>query len=525
MSQNMFDQNKNTLGKEISVRIGSIGSNVKRAEVSRQTEYENEFNQAAGGKAWVSPPYEPSVLANIFEKSNILRQCIDAYKTNIAMYGWEIIAASPDTEKDPNEVLELQSFIDRANSDESLTTVHSRLVENYEKYGFAFLEIIRDKLGRVSIFRNVRSFTMRLRPRTQDKIAVTYDVARGKRITNVTELKAFRCFLQIINGRITYFKEFGDPRRMDFTNGEYQSVEFSVPDDKLATEIVHFKQDSEDPYGVPRWISQLPSILGSREAEEGNLRYFEDNTVPPAIMSVTGGRLTKESFQNLRNALQKHGIGKDRQHQIMLIEAIPDREGLDDKGSVGIRLDKLTDARQTDGLFKEFDDANQAKVMSSFRLGPILIGKSDDHTYATANTAQFIAETQVFAPARTMFDEIYNNRLVSSPTGLNLKTVYLRSKAPTITNPETLIKSLTALNVMGAVTPRSAILIANKILQIELPNYPAEGEEEYEPWTDKPIVLETAGIKKQSDQAVKSPADKAIEDTGVLDVAPMHGNE
>jgi capsid portal protein len=298
-----------------------------------------------------------------------------------------------------------------------------------------------------------------------------------------------------------------------------------VANEDLATELFHFRLPSEDPYGVPRWVSQLPSMLGSRESEEGNLRYFEDNTVPPLMLTVAGGRLTQQSYQELTMLLQKDGVGRDRQHRILIVEAVPERESLDDTGTVSLKLDKLTDSRQNDALFEKYDDSNQMKVLSAFRLPGILVGRSTDHTYSTANTAQFIAEMQVFAPERVQYDEVYNLRLVNSPFGLGLKTVKLRSKAPSITNPESQVKGLTAFNVMGAMTPRTAVDAANQTLLIKLPQYPAKGEEDYKEWMDEPLAIRLAGQKPQVGQAMKSPKEKQIEGDGDLTVAPEHGDE
>jgi capsid portal protein len=88
------------------------------------------------------------------------------------------------------------------------------------------------------------------------------------------------------------------------------------------------------------------------------------------ILSVAGGRLTSQSFRELEKAVTKQSIGKDRQHKILLIEAVPEREGLDEKGAtVQLKVDKLTDVRQSDGLFSEYDRANQDKIRSSgYRL-------------------------------------------------------------------------------------------------------------------------------------------------------------
>jgi PBSX family phage portal protein len=499
---------------------------IKRSDTSRQLDTIDEFTQSSTfNSTYINPPYSPAFLADMFEQSNMLPQSVAAYITNVAMYGWEIVQASPDTEVDEQEKEELQSFIDRSNAEESLTTIHAKLVHDYEKFGFAFLEFIRDSSKRVSVIRHIRSMTVRLCPKNKEKVAISYDIARGSRVSTTTELKKFRTYLQLLNGESVYFKEFGDPRRLNYKTGKFEDKEYKVADEDLATELLHFRQMSEDAYGTPRWISQLPSILGSREAEESNWGYFKDNTVPPLMIVVSGGRLTKQSYNDLQKQLSTESIGKDRQNKIMLVEAVPERESFDDKGSVSLKLEKLTDSRQNDSLFSDYDKSNQGKIMSSFRLSPILVGKGDQHTFATSNVSQFVAETQVFSVMRTFFDEIYNNRIVASKEGLNLKTVLLKSKSPTITDPETLIKSLTALNVMGAVTPRSAISSANRILQISLPQYPENGEDGYEPWMDKPIVLETAGIKKQTDQAVKSPADKALEATGNLNPPPKHGQE
>ena len=507
-----------------AARVLAFSTTRHRADISRQTDLDYS-NSALAGKAPITPPYDPQAVLGVFDKSNMLRQCVAAYVTNIGMVGWEIVQASADTPIDEDERTELQSFIDSPNSDETLTAVHAHIVEDYEKLGYSYLEIIRDRVRRPSILRWSRASTIGVCPRDATTIPVQYDVVRGKRTSMVTELKTFRRYVQVAGGKLTYFKEFGDPRKMNFETGDFETKEYRVPADKEATELIHFRQSSEDVYGTPRWISQLPSILGSREAEEVNLRYFEDNMVPSMLISIAGGRLTGDSFREMKRLLTAQGLGKDKQNQIVLLEAVPEKESLDDKASVSLKVDKLTDARPTDGLFKDYDEANQAKTRSSFRLPPIAVGLSQDVTFATANVSAFVAETQVYVPQRSYFDETYNKRFVNHSAGLNLKTVKLRSKSPVITNPETLIKSLTALNVMGAITPRIALDAANKILQIDLPPYPKKGEPEYEDWMDRPIIFSTgksgntgidpAGSGNTHDsQAQKDEAMKALEAEG-----------
>jgi PBSX family phage portal protein len=472
-------------------------------------------------------PYDMRGLSNVYEKSNMLRQCIAAIVTNVSSFGWKIVPYVKDGAMDEGETEELQSFIDYANVEESLVTVNDKVTEDFEKYGFSFLEVVRDKADRVSFLRHAPSFKTRLLKKDTRAITVKNTIFRGKRRAEVVEKRKFRRFVQIVNGKSTYFKEFGDPRQLNFRTGEFGTVAMQA----RATELIHLKQNSEEPYGVPRWISQLPSILGSREAEEVNLRYFEDNTVPPMILTVAGGRLTSQSWTDLNKLLTEQGVGKDRQNKILLIEAVPEKEGLDDKGTVSLQVERLTDQRPSDGLFKEYDDANQAKVRSAFRLPPVVVGLSQDITFATANVSTFVAETQVFSAMRRRIEEVYNKKLVNHPQGLNLKTVKLEAKAQAITNPEQVIKALTALNVMGGVTPRAAIDIANESLQVSLPQYPEEGKEGWEAWMDAPIAMtlkELGGAATNTDneQSVKDKSTKTLEkdgDTGAK--APEHGQE
>lgn len=496
--------------QRVNVRSLTIGS-TRRADTSRQITQEDAFTTTGIGKSALLPPYDPRFLAQCVERSNMLKQCIAAMVTNVGMVGFEVAAIDRSVPIDDAEKEELQSFIDACNSEESLMAVHTKAVDDYETYGYCFLEAIRDRKGRVSLLRHMPAYTTRLLPKDLEPELVEYDITRGRRTVTVQEYRTFRRYVQIVNGKTRYFKEFGDQRVLHMDTGEYGTCPVAY----RATEVIHIRQNSNDPYGVPRWINQLPSILGSREAEECNLRYFEDNTIPPMILSVAGGRLTSQSYKELKDILLKQGIGVDRQNKMILIEAVPEREGLDEKGStVTLKVDKLTDARQSDGLFSEYDEANQAKIRSSFRLPPVAVGLSQDVTFATANVSAFIAETQVYLPLRNVFDEIYNKKLVNGELGLGLRTCRLASYVPLMSNGDSIVKSLTALNTMGAITPRMANEIGNRVLQLDLPSYPAQDGEGYEPWMDQPILFVTRGTASQAGQEQKTEKIKDIEEEG-----------
>lgn len=493
-------------------------------------EFVDEFQglvASANGSLIVPTPYDVGRLLQLCDQSNMIGQCVDAYVTNIVKTGWEVDKLYREREKDEGESFELQSFIDNANVDESLSMVMAECIRDRERVGFGFFEVIRDAMGRMALLRHAPARVTRLATKHRAAVQVTYQIMRGRRITSVTEHKTFRRFVQIVGGRVRWFREFGDPRRMNANTGIFQGEDGYTAGDE-ATEIYHMRLPSDEPYGVPRWAAQIPSIIGSREVEEVNMRYFQDNTVPPMMLLVGNGRLTSGSYAELQRQLNTQ-IGKDRQHKVLLLEAVGESDSLDGKtNNVDLKVEKLTDARQSDGLFKDYDSANMAKVRSSFRLPPVLVGMSQDVNFATASTSVFVAESQVFAPERSSLDDLLNRSLVNGLNGLSLTTVKLTSRTPSITAPELVIKTLTALNVMGAVTPRSAQSVANKMMQLEVDTYPKRGEEGYEEWMDVPMPFTLRGTTEntQDEQANKTTDIKDTEQTG--DVAasqPKNGSQ
>lgn len=517
--------------------------NIQRADdsTSRQIAFNDEFLSLAShaGATIVLPtPYSVGRLFELIEQSNMIKQCIDAYVTNTVLTGWEVESINRGRIVNEGEQVELESFLENANSEEALTDVMDKVIRDRESVGFGFLEIIPDATGSPSLLRHCPALFTRLCAKDPTEVLVEYTINRGRRVSVVREFRRFRRFIQIVHGQQVWFKEFGDPRRMDYSNGAYEGQSgYSAA--RQATSILHFKSPSNEAYGVPQWINQLPSIIGSREAEEVNMRYFQENTVPPMMLLVGNGRLTAASFRELQETLNKGAVGKDRQNTIMLLEAVGEGDSLDGKNSaIELKVEKLTDTRQSDGLFRAYDEANMAKVRSSFRLPPITVGMSQDVNFATAATSAFVAESQVFGPARSKIDGLLNKLLINGRAGLNLQTVKLVSRIPSITSPEMMIKTLTALNVMGAVTPRSAQASANKVLQTELPPYPKKGEDGYEEWMDKPLVIsaqdqavrlqESAAeiAKTHEEQALKDQETKNVEKDGdVSKKQPKNGKQ
>lgn len=485
----------------VRLNVMSIdGGARKRADISRQVEDESLFTiDATASKLTIIPtPFDMAGISRIFDESKCLPQAADAMVANLAGYGFRAVPTQEGVEVDADELQMLHDFVEWSNTEESLTAVHRKYIHDFEKFGFGYYEVIRNQRGDVSLLRQAKATRIRITKQDEEPITIELKIRRGGKLVTVKEKRRFRRYVQLVRNHKgtsrtprVYFKEFGDPRPMNWKTGRFQGEDGQgrVRQGDLATEIIHGRQYSEDAYGQPRWIGQLPGILGTREAELVNLRYFEDNTVPPLALLVSGGRLTRTSFDDLRRLLQEQGIGRDRQNQIMLIEAIPETSGLDDKGAVKLDMQKLASERQSDGLFKEYTEGVCDSVGSSFRLPNTILGRSQDATFATANVSAWIAEAQVFIPERRKHDELLNKKLVNHPAGLGLQTVKLQSIGPTISNPQDIVKALTAGNQMGALTPRKAVDGLNEAMDIGILQYPEPDTEGWEEWMDEPLAL------------------------------------
>jgi hypothetical protein len=210
---------------------------------------------------------------------------------------------------------------------------------------------------------------------------------------------------------MVYFKEYGSARMLDKYTGMWAEDNESVPPEKQATEVMCFGvlPDAMSPYHLPRWINQIPSILGSRKAEELNLDFFNAGGLPPAMIMVQGGTLGDEVRKHLKQYMSGRGSSK---HRAAIIEVPPSSGSLDSPGSVRITVERFGSERQSDSMFEKYDEKCEMRVRSSFRLPPLFVGKSNDYNYATAFASYTVAEAQVFQPERQEFDEKINTTLM-----------------------------------------------------------------------------------------------------------------
>ena len=228
------------------------------AKAENPTQLDTQQARSAG--EFVTPPYPLVGLKNMVKESNILPQCIAAYKNNIAGFGIAlryIVDDGDETSEMKAEWDAAQEIIDLLSLDMDTKEVFEDIIEAREIYGIAYLEVIRNPAGEVNQISFIRDTPSMQKTYPLDPpVMVDYNY-RGQKV--IKRPRRFCKYKQEVGGKTVYFKEFGDPRTMDNRNGHYVTDEEMREDDGIppvayqANEIIDFTIGTEL-YGEVRWM-------------------------------------------------------------------------------------------------------------------------------------------------------------------------------------------------------------------------------------------------------------------------------
>ena len=445
---------------------------------SRQMVPEDVFIGKYSVHGLIVPPYSPASLYSIYETSSVLSPNIDAYIQNID--GFELVFKykGPIGEKDSAEAIQekqdLKDFYKRINESESLQSIRRSMRLDYEITGNGYFEVSRSVDGAIACMYHIDAQHIRAARATEDDYQeITVHLFRGGKFRPITVKKKFRKYAQYMSttSKIRWFKEYGDPRKLDATDGTYKDNP-----KETASEIIHFKIGT-GVYGLPRWIGNTMGILGVRNADYVNYDLFDSQGIPPLVILVSGGILTSDSINTIKELL-KQAKGYKNFNRILLLEAQAEG-GVDDKTTPKVDLKPMTDAKADDSLFQGYIKATEEKVRTDFRLPPVYLGKAQEYTRATIEFSKIIVEEQVFEAERNKFDEKMENTVM-----IEIGTTYweFKSGRPPLVTGEGLIKGFDSFAEPGVLSINQAIGIANRAMSLDL-------EEFKEAWADYPLTL------------------------------------
>lgn len=482
---------------------------------------EDEFHGMYEDGAILEPLYNPEALTRLSESSDILQQCIDAYKTNIVGFGVDF-EYDIDIDKEDKGVKAIldrewsryENFFKYCNLDESFTSIMKKVIDDKERIGWGALEVIEDMTGSPAGLEHIPAHKIRLCKRERKAIPVKTIIQdeNGEEI-EISIMKRFRKFVQIVDNQKVFFKEFGDPRVLNCRTGMYDDTQ---PDNRASSIIFFNVYCPYTPYGLPRYIGQLLNIQGNRKAEELNYTYFMDGRHMPMAIIVENGKLTESSINTISESK-----GDRARYKYLILEA----EGLENdvqigddevKSKVSIRIEKLAEMLEKDGLFQEYCKNNRDKIRSAFRLHPIYTGESQDYTRATADTARQVTEEQVFQPERDDIAFKFNNTLKRI---LLIKNVSMKLVVPTISNKAEIAKAVSPYVMAGAATPNMLVDALGDLLGKSFE--PFEGE-----WADKPmqLLLKEMEVQNGNETKEESKKEEGEKDVNTLE-SPENGLE
>lgn len=525
-------------------------------------------NEASKSSKFELPPIPPEKLNAIIEMSAHVRPQIEAYVVNVhsrgqtfkpivdlesegalklvadAMYVQKLFAAESaekplasvqrpiDSEVTTElESLKRQSLVELAkvtaffagcNPDGSFTDLRERTGGDMEATGNAYWEVLRGESGMPRQLIRVRSASIRIGMGVGKEIAVQ----ELRRLTSfsshtVKVMRTFKRFTQLdMKGQPgIWFKEFGDPRIMSSKTGHYYNSEAAMMAKEKsnvtpAKELYHWHIPSSTPtsYGVPRWVGNIPGVLGSRELDETNLDYFLSNAVPALALLVSGGRFGSGTEEKLKEFFEEEVRGRKSTHKMVILEAeSQQRAGMGPTQNPKMQFVPLRDAQVQDALFQEYDKNNAAKIRTSFRLPASLTGMSK---FVLAELR--FAEDQVFQPLRDDFDSQLDKHFLPA---IGVMLWKFKSVATVVRDPDAVGQLTLDAVKAGILVPNEGRRILGELIQ-----------EDIQPinkmWANQPMPLTLAilGIKSSPAEAVReqgrqagdpSPIDTLVAELGI----------
>lgn len=332
------------------------------------------------------------------------------------------------------------------------------------------MEVLRDGMGKPAGIEYLDVKNMRVCG-AGEPVEVSFAYEENGKMKRIKRQKRFRKYVQMINGKKVFFKEYGDPRKMDMRTGEYVNT---LAEKYQANEAIHLKIGS-GVYGVPRWVGNIVNLYGARKAEELNFMYFKQGRHVPAAITVENGMLSETSYRELQEYMNDLE-GVENAHKFLLIEAEgiakeKDLHGGEDITPVSVEIKSLAEILQNDALFLEYDEKSRNKLRSAFRLPPLYTGEAQEYNRATADTARKITEEQVFQPERKTLVNKLNTLLLPE---LNIHDVRLTLKGPDFRDPLEIAKVLGPFITAGAVSPNDLRDLAGRVLGKTLEEWPEE---------------------------------------------------
>ena len=486
-------------------------------------DYSGHFDRT---KDLLGTPYDKFELASFYDYSTDLGKLVNSMVTNTLGFGYRIKRRemSPEFYENHKEEIDaekvrLSTYLECLHPEYSLTELRERKLKDKHLMGDGYLELIHNKLGKIVGLDHIPGHLVRLS--LQDRKPIPVRVPNIDPVTfNVvykTHYYRFRRYAVINDNQIVWYKQSGDPRHLNIETGEFESEyntlteqwETSLPFEYQANALIrstHYHPLSA--YGIPVYIGNLISLMGSRSAEEINYSTLSSNAIPSMLVIAENGHINEETIKRFKEFSENHIQRTSNFSQFLLVEGDANTEGIASAGNLKLRIEPLKQLQQQDELFQNYDKNNRDKLRESFRLPKLFIGDTLNINRAAANTIKQVTNEQVFAPERTKEDDLINRHIVV-PNGFKYHVI--KSRHPNITDDTELANAAEKLERSGGMTPEIAYEIVKEIFGDDIAP-PPEGINLRVPWSLQ-FAQAQNNVHESTNPMVEEPDVEATDDS------------
>ena len=397
----MTDGTTDDTTKQISLSVDTLGNQSSMAKAEETTQLDERHIATDVGRG-IQPPYNPETLAAFQELNETHQACIRKKSRYEAGYGFDILphpsADDPDPDGEAHQAV--RDFWYGSDSrwqigpeGTAMSTPEEVLElgrQDYHGIGWTALEILVEGDGTPIGLAHVPAATVRVRKTTVE------DREDGDDI-----IESGHGYVQVRQGRRRYFGEAGDrygddPTFVDKETGDVASDATELKNGP-ANELIFIPNPSPLSlyYGIPDWVAAMQTMGADQAAKEWNHDIFENLGIPYYAIKVTGGTLTEDSKEELRNLM---GNLKGSRYRTAILEVEdfefeednPLQDG--DPSDVEITLEPIGSREDLDMEFEAFRERAEHEIAKVHEVPPILINVT-----ATSNRSNSEAQVREFA--------------------------------------------------------------------------------------------------------------------------------
>lgn len=392
----------------------------------------------------LEPPLPPDRLLNLTEENTLHSGCLMAKAYDACGRGWEF--APKDGKKGDKALVEsplpekMREGMELMTPDLTFGEMLYQAAWESQAIGWAVWEAVR--------------MADQWKPRAYAPIGAIYPIPSFTMRATIDP----RRWVQIRAGRVRFFKKFGAKCEVDAETGQVYSWDNSeqmskISDpNRLASEVIIFKEYSPRSlwYGIPKWISCVPTIAELTAIREFNVSWFASGGQTDYIAHFKADNLevAREMSAEMRQQMQEN---QGRGHTNIVVAGTADTE---------MHVEKLGELlREGHFRFRRSDLAKEvliAHTVPPYRIGWAETGSGSGLAGNPAGEMLAAYKFGAIQPIQVVIEDRLRQTLFDKDMGIDTGEFRLKLKELELDDMQTELERVTKLVDCAIMTPNQA---------------------------------------------------------------------